>query len=339
MMSKISDFSLQARLSLIRVLKEQNCPSPSEYENAHPLGWDDTTLDNFLKADRIQLTLPHASPNVFFPRAGVAWYAQTRQQLDPALFHLRVVLTHNNFGDLGWRPYAWWHLNAEGHLKRLTCFTRNKRMKHVVVMSQPPLHSIPDSMHGIDLLAARFASQGQNLGDSFIRIMAIVERAAGVNLPGRTLYVPLNLAIACAKKIAEEATAPGRKLEAMLSCMPGRSLNALGELQSAADWRKALVFDNPGNIALMAIFGDQHVIGGAKMKAYWPEVRARLNLGEGFLGQLQVADYPSSNRIETLLKPNEHLLNVLSEMGISYSQGMAIWEHGNFADRHHPFSI
>ncbi|MEZ0090331.1 hypothetical protein [Streptacidiphilus sp. EB129] len=309
------------------------------------LGLDDAGLDRFAAARRVVVTLPHASPNVFFPRAGVGWYARHLQTVDPDLFHLRVALTHVNFSDLGWRPYAWWYLDRDGALTRETLFTRNKKNKHVVVASLPPLETVPPSAHGADREAAELARHGADRAVSHLLLTATVERAAGLHGAGGTLYLPLDLLVEYVRGIAERpgASAHGPWAEALLaSATQARRLEPDGRLAAADGRADAFVFDNPTNLALLAPLACTAVLGGAKMAGYWGEVEARVDAAAsaarpGLPRLPQLVRMPEPD-YRAVLAPSRSLADALASAGIEYSQGMAVAGHGRYADRIDPFA-
>jgi hypothetical protein len=299
------------------------------------LGWDAPTLAAFCEAPRLLVTMPHASPNVFFPRAAVAWYARHLQVRDAELFHVRLMLTHNNFGDLGWRPYAYWYLNDAGALARATLFTRNKKLKHVIVASRPPLGEPPVDAGELDREAYRHAQRAANLALSCMLMMAFHERRAGVARAARTLYLPLDWLVASVRAQRAAGTPPGARLAALMDAAPARRLGEGGELAPAADWRDAYVFDNPTNVALAGALGDVDVIGGAKMHAYWPDVAAAAARASLLV---RFRQWPGLDASALPVKPSATLQRALLADGIEYSQGMALAEHGAYAVAHDPFA-
>lgn len=316
---------------------------PSAGEALHTLGLDDAGLARWVAAERVVATLPHASPNVFFPRAGVAWYVRHLQDRDAELFHSRIAVSHVNFSDLSWRPYAWWHVDGAGRLQRSTFFTRNKKRKHVVVASRGPITVIPGSAEGVDKEAARLALAGTDLAMSYLLIMATVEQAAGLALPGRTVCLPLSLLVEYARKVGDAGgvRADARWLAALVAGATGRRILDDGRLAQVADSREADVFDNPSNIALLAALGEQGVIGGAKMAGYWAEVVERVTAAGTRSGAAvempRMMTWPASIDYESYVAPSPALREQLDAAAISYSQGMALTEHGAFADRMDPF--
>lgn len=240
-------------------------------EALRALGLDDAGLDAFARAPRVLVSLPHASPNVFFPRVGVSWYVRHLQRADPSAFHLRVALTHVNFSDLGWRPYAWWFLDRDGALARETLFTRDKKAKHVAVAGRPPMRGVPERAVGADREAASLALRGADRALSYLLLMSAVERAAGLAVPGRTLYLPLDLLVAYFRG------GPGGWPAALFGLRTGaRRLDGTGRLVECERAEEAFVLDNSSNIALLSALGCAGVVGGAKMAGYWGEIEERV---------------------------------------------------------------
>ncbi|MFF4183039.1 hypothetical protein ACFYZ9_07605 [Streptomyces sp. NPDC001691] len=315
------------------------------------LGLDDAGLDAFTDARRVVVSLPHASPNVFFPRVGVSWYVRHLQRADPSAFHLRVALTHVNFSDLGWRPYAWWFLDQRGALARETLFTRNKKAKHVVVAGQPPLSEVPSRAVGADREAARLALHGTDRALSHLLLMSAVERAAGLTVPGRTLYLPLDLLVAffrdglagadpAATRAGSDAS--GGWAAALFGLRTrARRLDATGRLVDCDSAGEAFVLDNSSNIALLSLLGCAGVVGGAKMAGYWGEIEERVERAGRLSGVPvplpELLRLPDGVAYEDVVRPSPGLAAELAAAGIGYSQGMAVAEHGSFAEEADPF--
>ncbi|MCW2631946.1 MAG: hypothetical protein JWR88_908 [Pseudonocardia sp.] len=320
---------------------------PKDAEHAECLelwGLDDAVLDRLARAERLIVSLPHASPNIFFPRVGIGWYARHLQDRESSAVHLRIALPHVNFADLGWRPYAWWLLDAEGHLVRQTLFTRNKKAKHTVVGSQPALLEVPEHACGVDREAARLALRAADRAGSYLLIMATVERAAGLAMPGRTVYLPLDLVVRFFRDAQERPEAQDYMpwvAELLATGAGARRLTCEGRLEPAADPWQAYVLDNPSNIALLSLLSSAAIIGGAKMAGYWGEVEHRVATATATSGviasppamlRLPKADYPR------FVAPSSALAEELATAGIGYSQGMALSEHGDFVARLNPFA-
>jgi hypothetical protein len=302
------------------------------------LGHDQATLARLRQATRFVVTFPHASPNVFFPRALTAWSARELQRQDADVFHLRIVLTHTNFSDLRWRPYAWWVIDGLGRLCRMPIFSRNKKRKHVVVASQPPLDCTDYSaLTGHDREAGQLAERTRDLSGSFMALTASVERACGFVAAGRTSYVALNDLLVALLRAADGM--PVRTAEWLHRLVAGSSgrrvLGSDGTLQLAGADEVPFVLGNAENLALLALLPDVTVIGGAKMQTYWPQIVDLARCGRERQGaalttpRLRLRDEAAAER---LWPPTPSLMNELAAAGIGYSQGMALALHGRLVE-------
>ncbi|MGX9522749.1 hypothetical protein ACWX0P_28815 [Vibrio mediterranei] len=298
----------------------------------HLFGWDHATINGFLNASRLIVTLPHASPNVFFPRVAASWYAHHLQCGDERAFHLRVVLSHTNFSDLGWRPYAWWYLDNRRQIRKVSLFTRNKNKKHVTVISQPPLSglSLPD-MEPHQLTAYSMATECVNRAWSYVALMASTERAAGLSLSQRTMYITLDqLLVAVSQTISSGLSSLSQRTSA-------RTLGPTGELQPVIPGEPPLVYDNATNIALISTLGTDGIVGGRKMLNYWSEVATcERALTTGYR-PMEVLLIPENHQIAEKILPSQGVSNQLVQLGLPYSQGLALSEHGRFAEIYSPF--
>jgi len=289
------------------------------------LGLDDTTLQAACNATRVVLSTPHASPNVFGQRMRIGWAAATLQRFSADTHHIRVVLTHTNMSDLGWRPYAWWTLSATGQLQVAKIFSRNKKKKHTALCALPPLELEPQSLRGADALAAQNARSGSDLSRSLMILMATIERAAGLSLPSRTTYIPLDFVLQFARDMGDR----GIIFDRMLGHARGRRIDESGKLVHS-DLKQSLVFDNATNLAALALFGEPVLLGGSKMLAYWPEVAAAGRLVSTDLRPVRPFLVPELD-LASIFPLNTELRAALDEAGVEYSQGMAVSEYGPFA--------
>ncbi|MEV5499527.1 hypothetical protein AB0M50_29410 [Nonomuraea fuscirosea] len=305
------------------------------------LGLDDPSLDRWARSRTSLISLPHASPNVFDPRTRVGWFAGEMQRQVSGLHHVRVVLTHTNFSDLGWRPYAWWYL-SDGVVRRHRLFSRNKKQKHCVISSRPPLDVVPEGMTGADLSAARAAIWGSDLAASFMLIGAVIERAAGM-IPGPVAtYLPLTMLVSFVRELASRASSPDEQGASpaawcgrLIATTQGRRVAPDGTLRECSGDR-AEVLDNYGNLASLALLEDAQVLGGAKMAGYWPDVEAvaariQGTAPEGFALPC-VLMVPELDLL-SFAGPSPDVAAQLERQGVRYSQGLAVAEHGCFAAR------
>lgn len=306
------------------------------------LGLDDSSLEHWSDSPATLVSLPHASPNVFHPRTRVGWFVGQRQRRSPDHHHLRVTLTHTNFSDLGWRPYGWWYLTGTGEVRCARLFSRNKKRKHVVIGSRPALETVPDGVAGADLAAARAAIWGADLAVSYMLISAVIERAAGMVRETSATYLPLTLLVRFAQEQGERGGdhAPAARCRRLLAAADGRRVNGDGFLEPCeAD--RADVLDNHGNLALLSLLRRPHVVGGAKMAGYWPQVEAVLARLPGPAGgpdclPPRVLTVPDRDLL-AVAGPTPNVADQLAGAGVGYSQGLAVAEHGPFAARHDPF--
>ncbi|MGV9352613.1 hypothetical protein [Streptomyces misionensis] len=335
------DYVRRKRLELVRA----DAPAAAAGEALALLGLDDAALDRWAASESVLVSLPHASPNVFDPRTRVCWYAGSvqRRDADPA-HHVRVVLTHINFSDLGWRPYAWWYLGGDGKVRCHRQFSRNKKRKHVIVAGRPPMDVVPEEATTTDLDASRAARWGADLAVSYMLLGAVVERAAGM-VSGRTVtYLPLSLLVSFVREqAAGPASAAGEPLPAWCRLLTdqaqGRRAGPDGVLVECPAGQ-ATVFDNYSNLAMLALLGHCHVLGGAKMAGYWPHVEHRLGaLRQSAAEDMRdprIAVVPETDLLR-FAGPSPAVAAQLERHGVPYSQGLAVAEHGDFARRIDPF--
>lgn len=303
------------------------------------LGVDDETLDRWRDSAGRVVTLPHASPNVFHPRTRVGWYAGHVLKRHPDRHHVRVVLTHVNFSDLGWRPYAWWSLSPDGEVRVYRQFSRNKKQKHVVVSSRPGMTETPDGLGAVDAEAARAALWGADLSVSYMLISAVVERAAGMVAAGRASYVPLTALVGFARSQAAAGdVAWGDWCRGLTAQAGGRRVGADGRLEPC-DPAVADVFDNYSNLAALALLGGPQVLGGGKMAAYWPAVEAVLDPLARPKTETPTLDLRVVPDVDLMgpIRPSPAVQTQLEALGVPYSQGLAVAEHGAFATAYDPF--
>lgn len=321
-------------IAWLRTHRAELCSEETESAAAMELlGLDDATLAAWEESSSTVLTTPHASPNVFGQRIRVGWAASSVQRIAHEVHHVRVVLTHTNMSDLGWRPYAWWTLDHNLDLQVTRIFSRNKKRKHTVPCALPSLKLDPATFHGVDAEAAKHARWGRDLATSLILVMATIEREAGLAIPGRTSYVPLNLVM----RYIRQRSSLDRSFDRLLRQGTGRALAADGQLVPA-ETHDALIYDNPTNLASLAVLGDATMLGGSKMMSYWADVdRASNSLIPG-LRPVRPFVVPEID-LDVCLKTTPTLMREIAKAGIDYSQGMALAEHGAFALEDSPFDL
>ncbi|WP_370606410.1 hypothetical protein [Pantoea ananatis] len=300
------------------------------------LGVTPSAINEFITSEDIYITLPHASMNVFFPRAGVSRYVYDLQNSNKNAFHLRFFLTHTNFSDLNWRPYAWWFNNG-GKIDKLTFFTRNKKKKHNIVYSLKPneMHSASVDRrlrHDFDT-----SMKFKRISLSFIYMTAVQEVNSGFAHKGRTLYLPLDAFVAFIINQAKNDVISFNFLEAFLSQAQCRRLNG-EELTFTSEWRDAFIFDNFTNIALLNFFQPAAFVGGEKMDNYWHQVIEKWKMALPNQSEVEFAlptnlVMPAVQEYIYPYKPSSDIAEQLIKNNIPYSLTMAIQEHDLFSKK------
>lgn len=321
-------------ITWLRAHRTELCSEGTESAAAMELlGLDNVTLSAWEDSSSTLLTTPHASPNVFGQRIRVGWAASSVQRIAQEVHHVRVVLTHTNMSDLGWRPYAWWTLDNNLDLQVTRIFSRNKKRKHTVPCALPSLKLDSATFHGVDAQAAKHARWGRDLATSLILMMATTEREAGLAIPGRTSYVPLDFVM----QYIRQRSNLDQSFDRLLGQGAGRGLAADGRLVPA-ETHDALIYDNPTNLASLAVLGDAMMLGGAKMMSYWADVDGASNSLIPGMRRVRPFVVPEID-VDAHLKTTPTLMREIAKAGIDYSQGMALAEHGAFALEDSPFDL
>lgn len=297
------------------------------------LGSTESALNEFVKSDEIFITLPHASMNIFFPRADVSRYVFGLQDNKKEAFHLRVFLTHTNFSDLNWRPYAWWFINGE-KLDKVTFFTRNKKKKHNIVYSLKPKEIDFTSVDSDLRTELETSMKFKNISLSFIYMTAFQEVNSGFAHKGRTLYVPLDAFISFVIYQAKNDNLYFNFLKDFFVQAQCRKLIS-EELHVTNEWQNAFIFDNFTNIALLNFFQPTAFVGGLKMDNYWDQVKEKWSTA--FPNHLQPEFpiptnmvMPAASKYIEPYQPSSEISEQLINSNIPYSLTMAIQEHGLF---------
>jgi hypothetical protein len=243
------------------------------------LGWDDASLEALVNADTVVHTSPHASMNAFEPMFAFPWAAAAlaASSATPSrAVHLRTVVTHNNLGDLRWRPYAWWHRGRDGSVVKTTLFSRSRKLRHNVLLTQP----IPDLDSSecvpMDRNATELARHACNYAYFCVVYRSFVERYAGLHGSTPTIEAPIDLlnafslhedglalwgaAVARFGMRLRTTDGAGRLVE--LARPPAADVGAQGRL---------LLCPNPINLLQAQLLGISHMIGAERMALYMPE--------------------------------------------------------------------
>lgn len=295
------------------------------------LGVDDSSLQSLLSATNTYLTFPHASPNVFGSRNLPTLRAARLVKTDDSAHHVRVVLTHNNFSDLGWRPYAYWYLGADRLIRERRYATRGRAYKHRAVESLS-LSSAEDLEKSRieEIEAQNFRRTGKNLAAAFIAGQAYLERLAGLNVAQSVTYIPLPILTEFVRKISTAGDDMGSAFSRMVSEATGRRIDTSGHLVEAPAAR-SYIFDNYTNIASSVLFRSPVIIGGQKMSHYWKNVEEAVKSAWGSERQLEFVDVSNDIR-PACLWPASDVLNQLNAIGIDFSLSMSVAEYGNILD-------
>lgn len=291
------------------------------------LGVDQISLAHLSESDTIYVTLPHSSPNIFGKRNLPAVSASEFTAKESSAHHLRIFLTHNNFSDLGWRPYSMWYITNDRKVDEFRYVTRGKKYKHRCVESLKyiPFDDIDKSLGPTELEIEEFRRLGMNMAASFICGVAKEESLFGINIKKRTTYVPLPILTS----FVLEKLHGGEHdyLESMLVDSIYKKINKLGILEECGI-DEAYIFDNYTNIAITSIFNNTIVIGGSKMKSYWENVEKLIHPYHEIRNNIQAIDI-SDKVLPNLFNPSNIIKNQLDEKGIEFSLGMALHEKNN----------
>lgn len=307
------------------------------------LGWDDDSLHHFVVSEFVVHTSPHASMNAFGQRASYSWLARRilREAVSPHAHatHLRTSLTHNNLGDLKWRPYAWWHRSRGGRVVKQNLFTRNHTVRHKTLLSQAPPTISAANLQDDDAAAVGLAAAARNYAYQCILYTLAVERAADFRAPGAFIEVPFDLlnrfAVADTEECAVFAAAAGAH---GLKC-----IGADGELASVPNAEIALlacdapalstqfIGSNHVNFMLTYRLAPSVVIGGSHMAEYAPHMHLQI---DGFYRQ-RGETVPMPTLLPVVRFPVERLMPIdpLGQAVLSASQvpntlAIACADHG-----------
>lgn len=299
-------------------ISEKRCPRTQKL-----LGHDDETLHRYLRSDTVIATTPHASANIFFPRADTSVQA-ARMARDNDGFQVRAVLTHTTLSDLRWRPYAWWVISEKSELSKITFESRNKARKHVAVHACGPT----DPQQGLQLVpeiyreAWLLAGSARCLSWSLMLLAAKQERLSGTADAGHTLYVPLQWIseLAGAWLLRDGGAGPGT---GDLLRARGRRLDlATGQLVAVCSGEESFVYDNATNLTMLGLF-THLLVGSEKMAGYWPTLSTDAAPGIADTIEAPVFHMKSPETLADAYPPPPLLAEQLTAAGICYSLGMA----------------
>ncbi|MDQ3936969.1 MAG: hypothetical protein M3340_20320, partial [Actinomycetota bacterium] len=257
------------------------------------LGWDDASLHALVAADLVVHTSPHASMNAFDPMFAFPWVAATvaSSAAEPSrAAHLRTTVTHNNLGDLRWRPYAWWHRAGDGALVKTSLFTRNAKLRHRVLLACPAPELDLAGAAAIDREAVALARHARSYAGFCLVYRSFVERHAGLHGSHPPVEAPIELlnAFSLGHDGVERWAAALAELGATFRTTDdsGR-LVEVGEPAAVrpADVRaRLLLCPNAANLAQVQLLGISVMVGAERMSKYVPEMADDMARLTGRLG-------------------------------------------------------
>lgn len=224
------------------------------------LGWDDFTMNRFIHSSLITQSSPHASMNVFAPNFAHPWIHSSIIENSGVLnsIHLRTMVTHNNLGDLKYRPYAWWHRDQKGNILQTSLFSRSHSMRKNILLTQAVPVISDDICSEMDRAALRLARTATNYGYFCMIYRAALEHLSNLQLPGEHIDVPLN--------IINDWSSKEFKLN--------NWSEYFGEPRKVSDKSELRIASNYMNFALVYTLGISVISGGKKMAAYTPEMHS-----------------------------------------------------------------
>jgi hypothetical protein len=256
------------------------------------LGWDDESLDRFIKSPMIIHSSTHVSMNAFAPMLTFPWFClrlitEAAGRLEEKPVHLRTQVTHNNLSDNRWKPHVWWRLDPSGSVARTQLFSKAPRFEHQILLCQP----IPDisaaDLGKTDYRATELARNATNFAYFALIYRMSIERACSLHLDDGTIEVPIDLMNVFS--LQRSAYPKWRKVLYEFG-LPLRAVTAENELRAlsadeAADLvapdplstRKTLICHNYINVGQAYRLGISVTMGAEKMSAYEPEMNDLLH--------------------------------------------------------------
>lgn len=162
------------------------------------LGWDDSSLDAFIRSPLLVHTSTHVSMNAFAPMMAFPWFSlrliatQTDYPDGGQPVHLRTQVTHNNLSDSRWKPNIWWHVGRDGEMTRTQLFSIGRRYKHQILLCQP-VPAAPENLCDTDAEAVALAGHATNFAYFALIYRMAIERHARLHAPNSTVEVPVDL--------------------------------------------------------------------------------------------------------------------------------------------------
>lgn len=262
------------------------------YDVSHPraaavralLGWDDETMEAFVRSPLLCHSAPHASMNSFPPMLGfppiLASAARLAEQRHGApAVHVRTQCTHHNFSDTFSKPHAWWHVGAGGKVVRTGVFARSP-IRHHPVLSKPAPRLSNEPMENIDQEAVELAELGTNYANYCIIYRMYLERQANFHMPHRVIEFPIDMlnrfTISEVGMIAWFDLIDGAGLHLRIEqdnapMVPMSRDQADVFAHSGDPWlTRAVIAPNMVNFSQVYILGISLMLGGSRMAIYVP---------------------------------------------------------------------
>lgn len=269
-------------------------------ELRHLLGWDDESLERFIKSPMVIHSSTHVSMNAFAPMLTFPWFCLRVMTEAPSTLlgkpvHLRTQVTHNNLSDNRWKPHVWWRLDSCGAVTRTQLFSKAPRFEHQILLCQPVPEIPPSDLGNDDSRAVELARHATNFAYFALIYRMSLERACGLHLADGTVEVPIDLMNSFSLRGADYP----RWREALYELgLPLRAITERSELRvlSAAeaadltapdplDLRQTLICHNYINVGEAYRLGVSVTMGAEKMSTYEPEMNGILNKFFSALGE------------------------------------------------------
>jgi hypothetical protein len=185
--------------------------------------------------------------------------------------HLRTQVTHNNLSDGRWRPYAWWHREPGGSVARVSLFRRTAHRRRILLAL--PVPAIPrEECDAEDAAAIALAARAPTFAAFCLVYRSLVERRAGIDWPGRTVDVPVDVLTSFLLReegieLAAEIAGP---IGLSVRAIEGLELVEVGPAEVGARDPERLVLPIAAWLAEVYRLGAGVVLGAEKMAVYLP---------------------------------------------------------------------
>lgn len=262
------------------------------YDVSHPraavvrtlLGWDDETMEAFVRSPLLCHSAPHASMNSFPPMLGFppilasAVRVAEQRHAAPAV-HVRTQCTHHNFSDGFSKPHAWWHRGPSGTVVRTGVFARSP-IRHHPVLSKPVPRLLNEPMEDMDREAVELAELATNYANYCIIYRMYLERRANFHVPHRVIEFPVDMlnrftisevGMIAWFELIDDAGLHLRVEQDNAPMVPMSRDHADELARSGEPWlTRAVIAPNMVNFSQVYILGISLMLGGSRMAIYVP---------------------------------------------------------------------